>query len=244
MRRDRRPTYVRMLRLRRLKPPGWLNFVLLEGSVLFGLLLALSELVAWEVGVAVPFAVAAVVKVTDLLLASRAEERTTASGAGVMRPSVAAVRAQQRAGAAGRPSPARASGDVRAPAPHAPSPAPHAPSLAPSLAVRERNRRVARGVAAVPVSARLRPRQARGGSARVVGAWPMPVGSPLDLELDDGRGLAAESASHPEPDRGTAGIAWQGPTVGITADPARQSPAGQRAARARGRNQGRFAARR
>ena len=43
MRRDRRPTYVRMLRLRRLKPPGWLNFVLLEGSVLFGLLLAFTR---------------------------------------------------------------------------------------------------------------------------------------------------------------------------------------------------------
>jgi hypothetical protein len=209
-----------MLRLRRLNPPGWLNLLLFEGSVLFGLLLTLSELVAWEVGVAVPFAVATVVKVTDLVLLARAEEPRT-SAATAMRPTVAAVRAQQRAGATARPSAAsRAAADSRAPGPHA-------PPLAPSLAARERNR-VARGVAAVPVSARIRPRLSRGGAARVVGAWPMPVGSPIDLD-----GPAAESA---------AGLAWQGPTVGITADPERQAK--PRTERVRGRNQGRFVARR
>jgi hypothetical protein len=217
-----------MLRLRRLSPPGWLNLLLFEGSVLFGLLLALSELVGWEFGVAVPFAVATAVKVTDLVLVARAEE--PAAGAPVMRPSVAAVRAQQRAGAAGRPSTgARAAADTRAPGPHV-------PSLAPSLAVRERNR-VARGVAAVPVSARLRPRLSRGGAARVVGAWPMPVGSPIEVTGVVVDGAVVEGSA------GAANAAWQGPTVGITTDLAWQSKA-PRADRARGRNQGRFAARR
>jgi hypothetical protein len=231
MRRDKRPTYVRMLRLRRLHPPGWLSFVLLEGSVLFGVLLALSELVGWQVGVAVPFAVAAVVKVTDLVLVARTESPSTGTGSVVMRPSVAAIRAQQRAGAAARPSTvARAVAD-------GPASTPHAPSLAPSLAARERNRRVARGVAAVPTSARLRPRLTRGGSARVVGAWPMPVGSPIEVTgvVVDGTAIEGSAGAH---------AAWQGPTVGITTEPARQPKAGQRADRVRGRNQGRFAARR
>jgi hypothetical protein len=195
-------------------------------------LLALSELVRWQVGVAVPFIVATAVKLVDVALVTRSGEPSTAQPA-VMRSSVAAVRAQQRSGATARPSTtARASGEVRAPGPHA-------PPLAPSLAARERNRRVARGVAAVPSSARLRPRLSRGDGARVIGAWPMPVGSPIDIEA----GVVVDGAVAEGHDRAVAksGTAWLGPTVGIATDDSRTPTSGERG---RGRNQGRFAARR
>jgi hypothetical protein len=168
---ERRPIYVRLLRLRRLRPRPMLCFALFEGSVALGLLLALSELVWWGFGAALPFVVAATVKLLDVGLKSKPGE--PASGVIAMRSTVAAVRAQQRA----------ARGAVKGTT--VPATQTH---HAPALTMRERNRRVVRGVAAVPPTARARPRIASMSvtdgigfaltprtAPRVVGAWPMPL---------------------------------------------------------------------
>ena len=68
--RRRRPLYARLLRLRYLHPGGLACFLLLEGTIALGLLLALAELVDWPVVVLLPAGVAVMVKVNDLLAGS------------------------------------------------------------------------------------------------------------------------------------------------------------------------------
>jgi len=63
----RQPLYPRLLRLQHVHPNAWQRAVLLEGALAVGVLLALAELAsAWTV-VALPLAVAGVVKAHDLL---------------------------------------------------------------------------------------------------------------------------------------------------------------------------------
>ena len=59
--------YARVLRLQRLRPGPLTCFGLLEGSLVLGGLLALSELVPWWFGVSLPVLVAGVVKGVDAL---------------------------------------------------------------------------------------------------------------------------------------------------------------------------------
>jgi hypothetical protein len=68
--RRRRPLYARLLRLRYLHPGGLACFLLFEGTIGLGLLLALAELVDWPVVVLLPAGVAVMVKVNDLLAGS------------------------------------------------------------------------------------------------------------------------------------------------------------------------------
>lgn len=63
----RRPLYARLLRLRYLHPGGVACFLLFEGTIVLGLLLALSELVDWPVVILLPAGVAVMVKLNDLL---------------------------------------------------------------------------------------------------------------------------------------------------------------------------------
>jgi hypothetical protein len=74
----RAPLYARVLRLRRLRPGPVLCFVFLEGSVAFAVLLALAGLASWWTVLALPVAVAVMVKVNDLVAAatSRAPKQT------------------------------------------------------------------------------------------------------------------------------------------------------------------------
>jgi hypothetical protein len=65
--RVRRPLYARLLRLRYLHPGGLACFLLFEGTIALGLLLALSELVDWPVVVLLPVGVAIMVKLNDVL---------------------------------------------------------------------------------------------------------------------------------------------------------------------------------
>jgi hypothetical protein len=66
----RAPLYARVLRLRRLRPGPVLCFVFLEGSVAFAVLLALAGLASWWTVLALPVAVAVMVKVNDLVAAA------------------------------------------------------------------------------------------------------------------------------------------------------------------------------
>jgi len=65
-----RPLYARVLRLRHVDPSGMLCFVFFEGTVAFGLLLALAELVNWWGVLILPATVAVMVKVNDMVAAA------------------------------------------------------------------------------------------------------------------------------------------------------------------------------
>jgi len=65
--RVRRPLYARLLRLRYLHPGPVACFLLLEGTIALGALLALAELVDWPVVILLPVGVAVMVKINDLL---------------------------------------------------------------------------------------------------------------------------------------------------------------------------------
>jgi hypothetical protein len=65
--RARRPLYARLLRLHYLHPGGLACFLLFEGTIALGLLLALSELVDWPVVLLLPAGVAVMVKLNDVL---------------------------------------------------------------------------------------------------------------------------------------------------------------------------------
>ncbi|MFB9235901.1 hypothetical protein ACFFWC_10135 [Plantactinospora siamensis] len=60
-----RPLYARVLGLRHVDPGGVLCFAFFEGSVILALLLALAELVSWWTILALPLAVAVMVKLND-----------------------------------------------------------------------------------------------------------------------------------------------------------------------------------
>lgn len=65
--RGKRPLYARVLRLRHLNPSGVLCFLLFEGSLAVGVLVALAELTSWWSVLVLPATVAAMVKVNDLV---------------------------------------------------------------------------------------------------------------------------------------------------------------------------------
>jgi hypothetical protein len=65
---DRRPPlYARVLRLRHVRPSGFLCFLFFEGALAISVLLALAELVPWVAVPVLPIVVAVMVKLTDLL---------------------------------------------------------------------------------------------------------------------------------------------------------------------------------
>jgi hypothetical protein len=64
-----RPVYARVLRLGHLNPGGVQCFVLFEGMIAVGFLLALAELVPWWGVLALPAVVAAMVKINDVIAA-------------------------------------------------------------------------------------------------------------------------------------------------------------------------------
>ena len=61
------PLYVRMLRLKHLRPGGLMCFLLFEGVVAFAVLLSLAELVNWWSVLVLPLTVAGLVKVNDVV---------------------------------------------------------------------------------------------------------------------------------------------------------------------------------
>jgi hypothetical protein len=61
------PLYARVLRLRHLRPGGIMCFLFFEGAVTAGVLLALAELASWWSVAILPIAVAAMVKVNDVV---------------------------------------------------------------------------------------------------------------------------------------------------------------------------------
>lgn len=62
-----RPLYARLLGLRFVNPGGVLCFFFFEGSVALAVLLALAELVTWWAVLVLPVAVAAMVKLNDMV---------------------------------------------------------------------------------------------------------------------------------------------------------------------------------
>jgi hypothetical protein len=62
-----RPLYARVLGLQYLRPSGLLCFLFFEGAIALAVLLALAELVSWWVVAALPAAVAAMVKINDVI---------------------------------------------------------------------------------------------------------------------------------------------------------------------------------
>lgn len=112
----RRPLYARVLRLRHLQPSSLWCFLYFEGAVALGVLLALAEVVSWWAVLALPVAVAAMVKLNDLLTGvqaaagwrppkkRRANQRPAQQGAGPAVPeSVPAPRDGRRMDPASRP---------------------------------------------------------------------------------------------------------------------------------------------
>jgi hypothetical protein len=65
--RPARPLYARVLRLRVIRPGSLLCFLYFEGMIALGALLALAELTSWWAVAALPAAVAAMVKLNDML---------------------------------------------------------------------------------------------------------------------------------------------------------------------------------
>ncbi|MFC7278939.1 hypothetical protein ACFQS1_33665 [Paractinoplanes rhizophilus] len=87
------PMYARMLRLRHVAPSGFLCFVFLEGSVALGALLALAELVSWLGVLVLPFLVALMVKLNDVIAGALTQPPVpagpAAARAAVLRPATA-----------------------------------------------------------------------------------------------------------------------------------------------------------
>jgi hypothetical protein len=76
--------YARLLRLRRLRIGGFASFLLVECTVAVAILLALAELVSWWAVLVLPTAVAAMVKINDLVgQPARATRRVGRHGAAV-----------------------------------------------------------------------------------------------------------------------------------------------------------------
>jgi hypothetical protein len=78
MSRAGRPLYARLLRLRHLRLTQLTTFVLFEGSVLIALVFALAEIVSWWGVLAIPVAVAVMVKVNDIVAGVLHRPRGTA----------------------------------------------------------------------------------------------------------------------------------------------------------------------
>jgi hypothetical protein len=69
----KRPLYFRLLRIRHLKARPWVVFLLFEGSFGLAILLALAEMVNLWGLLAIPLAVAAMVKVNDVITGAMLE---------------------------------------------------------------------------------------------------------------------------------------------------------------------------
>lgn len=72
----RRPIYAQMLGLRRLRPGPVLCFIYLEGSVALAILLTMAGLVSWWTILVLPLAVAAMVKLNDMVAVAAASRRS------------------------------------------------------------------------------------------------------------------------------------------------------------------------
>ena len=221
----RQPLYVRMLRLRRLNPGPLARFGLLEGTLLLGVLLALSELTPWWLGLSLPVLVAGVVKLIDAYPTLRADLAAVLTNRSPEpRPRSVGDLAGQRPGYGAGYSNAAAR-DSQDPA----------GELAHNDGVyrgRVAGGRVARGVASVPAEARSPGQPPVAGPRRAVGAWPMPVDSPVPL-------VAARSAPPAAPAQRLGG-ARSAPVPAVNVEHPRRSAVEQlRMARAR-LNRGRF----
>lgn len=70
LRRGSAPLYWRLLRLRRLRPRPAVTFLLFEGSIVLGILLATAEAISWWSAIMIPIAVALMVKLNDVIAAN------------------------------------------------------------------------------------------------------------------------------------------------------------------------------
>jgi hypothetical protein len=82
--RSRRPFYARLLRLRYLHPGGLACFLLFEGTIALGVLLAFAELVDWPVVILLPAGVALMVKLNDILAGMTLRGARVARGTAVV----------------------------------------------------------------------------------------------------------------------------------------------------------------
>lgn len=94
---ERRPMYARALGLRHLELSGLACFVLFEGALTLGTLLALAELASWWTVIALPVAVAVMVKLNDtvagsLRTAARTRVRAVVAVASAAAPAVGRAR--------------------------------------------------------------------------------------------------------------------------------------------------------
>jgi hypothetical protein len=119
----RPPTYVRVLRLRRLRIGGLASFLLFECMIAGGVLLALAELTSWWAVPVLPTAVALMVKINDLAMGGGRSRAPAWSGGGLAhgRPSHGRSSRGRLAGGAMRPAggalaPAAEDGDPLEPA--------------------------------------------------------------------------------------------------------------------------------
>jgi hypothetical protein len=111
--RSNRPLYHRLLRLERHRPGPVVTFLCFEGSIGAAMVLAFAEVLPWLSVVAVPLAIAGVVKLHDLVVAAT-PERSPRSVGGVVRPRAIGV---SRVLAIARPGSVSRSGAVRGVAP-------------------------------------------------------------------------------------------------------------------------------
>jgi hypothetical protein len=120
----RPPLYFRLLRIRHLRVRPWLVFVLFEGSIALGVLLTLAEITSSWAIVAVPVAVAAMVKVNDVVSGAAL---VPVADAQLRRPGVVQQRAKGRSPV---PRPGRHAGQGTDTAIESPA-MPGSPALAP-----------------------------------------------------------------------------------------------------------------
>jgi hypothetical protein len=113
----RRPIYARVLRLRHLRLSGLLCFILFEGMIALGVLLALAELTNWWAVVALPAAVALMVKLNDVLTGALtpAWSGPTPTRSAADGPTVAGLGNHPDPAASTRPQPVRARAAVPRP---------------------------------------------------------------------------------------------------------------------------------
>jgi hypothetical protein len=146
----KRPLYFRLLRVRHLKARPWVVFLLFEGSIALGILLALAEIVSYWGVLAIPVAVAVMVKINDAVVGAmlrpladaqlrtpRVVPRRASGYAGVPRPSRMTTLIDDDdavADPAARPDVQpryRGTASVRRPQPGSPDPEPPIPDHAP-----------------------------------------------------------------------------------------------------------------
>jgi hypothetical protein len=128
----RRPLYARVLRLRHIRPGGLSCFLMFEGVLALGVLLALAELVNWWAVPVLPVVVAGAVKFNDLVIGVLRAPGPTPPV--VRRTATVPVAAPASGGYQ-----ARAAASGRAPAPVAVRPGAMRPATAPVLTEQARD---------------------------------------------------------------------------------------------------------